>query len=185
MSRLSLSAVIILGGALALSACASGGSQSLPAPGATVVPPPLMPLPPPPPPLPPPPPSPVQYGPASAATKGSSPSGPEAYLAGPTMSAPVDGTVFPLLQTVLIDFTRPDDATMAAGATVTISGSVTNPSRLVIPNLGIDTSVTSAPGVHVFVGFGALQYSAYGAWAMELFEQNVFRRMHNAIAVIG
>jgi hypothetical protein len=102
------------------------------------------------------------------------------------MSAPVDGTVFPLLQTVLTDaVSRPDDATMAAGATVTISGSVTKPSRLVIPNLGIDTSVPLPPGIEVSVGFKPLQYSAWGAWGITRLEGNKITGVDYAIAVIG
>jgi hypothetical protein len=94
----------------------------------------------------------ITIDPPSPATKGAAPAGPFAIVGGPQFDfdgddnhpVPAAGTSFPLLQSVITLRTSglaADDATMAAGATVTMVDAYQV--RLQIPNLGID--VVTAP----------------------------------------
>jgi hypothetical protein len=82
---------------------------------------------------------------------------------------PANGTVFPVLQSVLtIDGNRnamADDATMAAGATVTVVDTDRNQLRVQVPNLNIDVVTCAYFCQNFFTRESQFSYVYYGTWS--------------------
>jgi hypothetical protein len=132
----------------------------------------------------------------AAATTGGAPSSPEAVSGGANLNGwdwanalsdprPPNGTVFPLLQSVLT--VKPngnvtdDNATMAAGATVTVTDTANNQVRIQVPSLGIDIT-TWIYGAAFFPYRTQSRYVFYGSWVAPDFKQQATA---NAAFVLG